>query len=297
MFRLRSWMFVPGNSLKMITKSFGLDLDVAMLDVEDGVVPELKAEARTLVAEALAWPKERVNPLRYVRVNAIDTGELQADLDAVVVPGLDGIVLPKTETIENVHQVAAMLDDLEEQRGMPSGGVKVVLALESAKALIAAPDLATASSRVAGLCFGAEDYSKDLGLSVVRTGVARDFTYARSAIVVAATAARIASIDGVWPELSDSKALHQDSVVARDLGFTGKSMIHPGQLAIINEVFSPTDDEIAYAEDLVADFKIASREGRGSISFRGQLVDLPIYERALRTIAAGTRTKQMERVK
>lgn len=289
MLRLRSWMFVPGNSEKMITKAFGLDLDVAMLDLEDGVVPALKSAARPVVAAALSSPRAGAGPVRYVRVNGVDTGELDADLDAVVVDGLEGLVLPKVESVEQVRAVAATLDRLERERGLRAGTVRLMLAIETAGAIIAAPALAVASPRVSGLMFGAEDYSRDLGLPTVRTGHARDFIYARSAIVVAAAAARVASVDGVWPDLTDVEGLRRDAFLARDLGFGGKSMIHPGQIAPVNEIFSPTGEEIDYARTLIAEFEEAVADGRGSISFRGQLVDRPIYERARATLRLGER--------
>lgn len=296
MLRLRSWMFVPGNSEKMITKALDLDLDVAMLDLEDGVVPALKQAARPVVAGALSSLRDPAGPVRYVRVNGIETGELDADLDAVVVDGLQGLVLPKIETVEQVRAVAATLDRLERERGLHAGTVRLMLAVETARAIIAAPGLAAASPRVSGLMFGAEDYSRDLGLPTVRTGHARDFIYARSAIVVAAAAARVASVDGVWPDMTDAEGLRRDAVLGRDLGFGGKSMIHPGQIGPVNEIFSPTDEEIDYAKALIAEFEDAVAGGRGSISFRGQLVDRPIYERARATLRLGKPAATIEGV-
>lgn len=290
MLRLRSWMFVPGHSEKMVTKAMGLDLDVAMFDLEDGVVHALKGEARSIVARHLAAVTSVDLPVRYVRVNSLASGALEMDLEAVVVEGLQGIVLPKVETAKEVAEVAATLDRLESARGLVAGTVKMMLAIESALGLQAAPALANAGSRVSGLMFGAEDYSRDLGLPTVRTGTARDFTYARSVIVNAAAAARVMSVDGVWPDLTDAEGLRHDSVLGRDLGFTGKSMIHPGQITPINEVFSPTPDEVDYARRLIADFEQAVSEGRGSINFGGQLVDRPIYERARATVRLAGRT-------
>lgn len=291
MLRLRSWMFVPGHSEKMMSKVSSLDLDVAMFDLEDGVVPALKAEARSKVAALLDTAHGAAHPIRYVRVNGLVSGELDADLDAVVVEGLQGIVLPKVQATEEVQDVAAKLAKLENARGLSAGTVAMMLAIESAEGLLAAPQLATAVPRVSGLMFGAEDYSRDLGLPTVRTGHARDFTYARSAIIVAAAAARTASVDGVWPNLNDSDGLLNDARLGRDLGFTGKSLIHPGQIAHINEAFSPTPEELDYARRLIADFEQAVEEGRGSISFGGQLVDRPIYERACATVRLGERAE------
>jgi citrate lyase beta subunit len=254
-----------------------------MLDLEDGVVPALKAEARGVVAGALRQTGV-ARPARYVRMNGMETSEAALDIEAVVVSGLEGLVVPKVESVEEVRELASMLDRLEFERGVKAGQVRLMLAIETAKAVLAAPALASSSPRVSGLMFGAEDFSRDIGLPTVRTGHARDFIYARSAIVMAAASARVLAIDGVWPDLKDDDGLERDSRLARDLGFSGKSMIHPGQLPMISRVFSPTREEVAFARDLIRDFEQAVSEGRGSISFAGQLVDRPIYERARATI-------------
>jgi citrate lyase subunit beta / citryl-CoA lyase len=289
MLRLRSWMFVPGHSKKMVSKSLSLSVDAIMLDLEDGVVPALKAESRPIVAAALSVRELGDGPVRYVRVNGTATPYLADDLATVAVPGLVGIVLPKVETAEEVRATAAILDGIERDRGLPLGDIRIMLAVESAKGLLAAAQLSLASPRVSGLMFGAEDFSRDIGLPTLRTGRAREFIHARSTIVFAAAAAGIAAIDGVWPNLADDEGLRQDSLLARDLGFAGKSLIHPGQISAINEVFSPTAEDLDLARRLIADFETAVENGRGSISFAGNLVDRPIYERACATVRLGER--------
>lgn len=280
--RYRSWMFVPGHSAKMVEKSLHLDLDVAILDLEDGVVPALKAQARSTIANALGAPAE--GPARYVRINGTSTADIALDLDAVVLPGIEGIVLPKVENVDQVDEVAGELEKLERARGLTLGQVCVALAIETAKGLLAAPALAARNPRVSALLFGAEDFSRDIGLPAVRNAMAREFIHARSSIVIAARAAGIAAVDGVWPILKDDDGVRHDAELARALGFGGKSMVHPGQIAIINEAFSPSLEEVEHARMLVADFEGAVDQGHGSISFRGALVDQPIYERARATL-------------
>jgi citrate lyase subunit beta/citryl-CoA lyase len=282
-------MFVPGHSEKMIEKSLSSAADVVMFDLEDGVVPAMKAASRPIVAAGLGQPAIPGGPLRYVRINGCDTPEHLDDLVAVVLPGLAGLTVPKVETPAEVASLSARLDLLEHQRGMKPGTVRLMLAIETARGLVAAPALAGASPRVGGLMFGAEDYSRDIGLPAVRTGIARDFIHARSAIVVAATAAGGVAIDGVWPDLKDSEGLAQDSAMARALGFLGKSVVHPGQIAAVNTAFSPSEEEISYAKALSADFEKAVAGGHGSINFRGKLVDRPIYERAQATLRLAQR--------
>jgi len=282
---------VPGHSPKMLEKSIGLDVDVVMFDLEDGVVQPMKAEARKLVAQALQHLEKVERPLRYVRINSFATPDFALDLAAIAGAGLQGIVAPKVETVEQVRSLDEQLTLIERRIGIPAGQVRLMLALESAKAMITAPALATASPRVVGLMFGAEDFSHDIGLPTVRAGVAREFIYVRSAIVLAAAAAKVASIDAVWPHLKDVTGHEEDCKLARALGFSGKSMIHPSQADAISRVFRPTDEEINYAQQLISEFEAALVAGQGSIIFGGMLVDRPIYERARATVREAGPTK------
>jgi len=279
--RMRSWMFVPGNSQKMMDKAFGSAADAIMLDLEDGVVPQMKPAARPLVAQALQRPPIPRSPARFVRVNGAQTTDLPLDLAAVVVPGLQGLTVPKVESPDEVRFVADALTRQEKARGLKEGTVRLMLAIETAKGLFAAPALAAASPRVVGLMFGAEDFSTDVGLATIRTGIAREFLYARSMIVYAAAAAGVIPIDAVWPDLKDIEGLRRDSEMARALGFLGKSMVHPGHIEVVNETFTPTVAEVEFSRGLITEFEKAVAEGKGSISYAGKLVDRPIYARAV----------------
>lgn len=290
--RMRSWMFVPGNSQKMIDKAYASAADAVMLDLEDGVVPELKAAARPIVAAALQQPSAPRAPARFVRVNGAQTKDLPLDLDAVVVPGLQGLTVPKVESAEEVCFVADSVARLEKERGLAEGVVRLMLAVETAKGLFAAPSLAAASPRVVGLMFGAEDFSTDVGLATIRTGIAREFLYARSMIVYAAAAAGVIPVDAVWPDLKDLEGLKRDSETARALGFLGKSMVHPSHIDVVNEAFTPTAAEVDFARGLMTDFEKAVAEGKGSISYAGKLVDRPIYARAVGTVRLADRLAQ-----
>jgi len=288
----RSWMFVPGHRQKMIDKALGLNVDAIMLDIEDGVAPAEKEAARQLIAESLdRVHKNRAasqaagrGPLRYVRVNAVGHERMQADLAAVLRPGLEGLVLPKVETPEQVRTVDEILNRRETEVGIEAGRVGLLVAIESPRGLINALAVAAASPRVIGLMFGAEDFGKELGLPTQREAEAREMIYARSALVMAAAAAHVQVIDGVWPDIKDPEGQRRFALQARRLGFTGMSLIHPGQVDIINEVFSPTAAEVAYARQVVQAFEEAQARGEGSIALGGQLIDLPIVERARRTL-------------
>jgi citrate lyase subunit beta/citryl-CoA lyase len=277
-------MFVPGYSEKMIGKALASSVDVAILDLEDGVVPAQKPAARGIVAAALGAPRGSAAPQCYVRVNGPDTAEFAADLEGVVVPGCAGLVVPKMETLDQLSRVAAAVEALERARGIGAGTVRLMLAIETARGLLAAPSLAALVPRTIGLMFGAEDFSRDLGLPTLRSGTATQFIHARSSIVVAATAAGGIAIDGVWPDIKDLAGLAEDAALSRSLGLRGKSMVHPGNIDTVNSIFSPSAEELARARAVVADFEQAYAAGHGSISFAGMLIHKPIYERALATV-------------
>ena len=280
--QLRSWMFVPGNRERFIQKAESSSADAVLLDIEDGVLPGEKAEARGMIAAALA--RSWSGPRRFVRVNARSTPWLEADLDAVVRPGLDGICLTKVTHAEDIRATAAALDRLEAEHGLEAGSVRILAAVESARGLMNAVSIADAGARVVGLMFGAEDYALDLGLGARREREAAELLFARSWIVNAATAAAVLSVDGVFPNLDDPEGLLEDVRQARRLGFTCKSTFNPRQLDVINQVFAPQPDEIAYARRIAAAFREAEARGDASVAVGGQLVDRPIVLRALKIL-------------
>lgn len=281
---IRSWMFVPGHRQRMIDKAFGINADAIMLDIEDGVAPNEKEVARKNIGESLGREKTPDAPARYVRINAIGHERMVADLEAVIRPGLEGLVCPKVDTVDEVRNVDAILNEREPKQKLAKGSVKLLIAIESPKGLFNAPAIAAASPRVVGLMFGAEDFGREIGLPAVREGHARDLIYARSAIVIAAASAHVQAIDGVWVDLNDTQGLYNFAKQSRQLGFSGMSSIHPSQIDAINATFSPTAEEIDYCQRVLQAFEEANARGDGSIAFGGQLIDRPIVERARRTL-------------
>ena len=275
---MRSWMFVPGHQQRMIDKAYELKLDVAMFDLEDGVPPGEKNTARAMMAETLARPSDRM--LRFVRIHPIGSKEIESDLSAVIRPGLDGLTLTKVNCPEDVFQVSAILDEREEEAGLQRGSVRLLATIERARGLIQAPAIAAASPRLVGLMFGAEDFAMDLGLFNVRQDEASDFLYARSALVVAAASEGLQAIDRVYLDIRNPAGLEEDTRFARDLGFTGKALIHPAQIEVVAKIFHPTDAEVAHAQRVVDAFEAAEAAGAGAVAVDGQMVDLPVVERA-----------------
>ncbi|HWP83972.1 MAG TPA: CoA ester lyase [Terriglobia bacterium] len=284
---LRSWMFVPGHKQKMIDKAFALtSVDAVMLDIEDGVAPAEKDTARQRIAASLEAASRQAarTPARYVRINAVGHERMFSDLTAVVRPGLEGLVLPKVDSPDQVGAVEELLNRREPEVGLPRGSIRLLVAIESPRGLFQAQAIALASSRVIGLIFGAEDFGKEIGLPLRREGEARDLLYARSAFVCAAAAANVQAVDGVWPDIQDAEGLKTFALQSRRLGFTGMSLIHPSQIDAVNAAFSPSAEEVEYCRKVVQAFEEARARGEGSIAFGGQLIDLPIVERARRTL-------------
>jgi citrate lyase subunit beta/citryl-CoA lyase len=294
---MRSLMFVPGHRDRMVQRALGLgefgdsDLDVALLDLEDGVPPSAKDDARRLVAEVLGRPSRGGRaPLRFVRIRRALSDDGAADLDAIVRPGLDGVMVPKAERAHDIEWLADELDARERDAKIPHGTVRIIPSIESAAALLEAPLIARAADRVIGLAFGSEDFALDLGLPTKREGEAADLLYARSATVVAAVAAKRLAFDGIWPDIEDAAGLRADSLLARRLGFSGKTLIHPSQVAVVNELFSPSAAEVEEARRVVRAFDEALARGDGAVALDGQMLDAPVVDRARRVLRVHERS-------
>lgn len=289
---LRSWIFVPGDKQRMIDKALALHVDAIMMDIEDGVAPSAKEAARRQigasldsVAQILHRNPDHHTPARFVRVNAVGSERFIEDLNAVVRRGLEGLVLPKIDSVAQIRIVEDELGRAEVAHHIPGGSVELLVAIESPAGLFNACEIASSSSRIVGLMFGAEDFTREMNLPVRREAEAVDMIYARSAIATAAAAAHVQAVDGVWVDLNDTEGLRRFARQARRLGMSGISIIHPGQIDEANAAFTPSAEDIAYAEEVLAAFDAARARGEGAIAFRGQLLDFPIVDRARQTIA------------
>ncbi len=285
-------MFVPGDRQRMIDKALALQTDAIMMDIEDGVAPSQKETARQQIGASLdqitellqAHPDHRT-PARFVRVNAVGSERFIEDIKAVVRPGLEGLVIPKVDGIDQIRVVEDELGRAEVAHHMPGGSVELLVAIESPIGLFQAYPIASSSPRIIGLMFGAEDFTREMNLPVRREGEAVEMIYARSAIATAAAAARVQAVDGVWVDLKDTDGLRRFARQARRLGMSGISIIHPSQIDEANAAFTPSPEDIAYAREVLAAFDAARARGEGAIAFRGQLLDFPIVDRARQTVA------------
>ena len=279
---MRSVMTVPVIVPRFLKKAPSSGADVICLDLEDSVPPTEKAGARPLARQAIE-SMAGCGVTLYIRVNGFWSGLTEDDLGAVVRPGLGGVVLSKAESVGEVERADALLYRLEREHGLEPGSVALAPLVETAKGVAYAREICAASGRLSAAVFGAEDYATDIG--VQRTEAGDEIRWARSALAVAAHAAGITPIDTPDPDYTDEAHLRREMELAKSMGYRGKLCIHPTQVAIANEVFRPSDAEIADARVIVEAFeKHGLAQGLAAIPLRGKMVDTPIYWRAKRVL-------------
>ena len=274
---LRSLLFVPGNQPRMLERASGLKPDAFIPDMEDSVPIDEKANAREVTASYLAKLGAGGVPV-IPRVNSLDTGLLDDDLAAMVGEHVFGVSVGKIETPQDIATISAKLDALEREAGIEVGSVRLVPWIETAMAIVHLYEICKASPRIVGVAFGAEDFTNDMGIE--RTESEAETYFARNSIAVAARAADVVALDTPYFGFRDPDGLRENAGVARQYGFKGKFAIHPAQIDIINETFSPSHAEIEHARRVVDAFEEAASRGRGSTSLDGKVVDVPVVKRA-----------------
>ena len=278
---LRSPLFVPGHQARFYEKLREFQPDGVILDLEDAVPPGEKPRARQMVRERLGGPTLEGFEV-FVRVNAIESQFFRDDIRGVVAPGVTGIVLPKVETAEHLREANMALGQAEQTAGLAMGSVRLVPVLETVRGVLAAGELAAANPRIAAVAFGSEDFTLDLGVERTRDGL--ETRYPRAWVALAARAANVLSVDTPWTDIADEEGLRREAREGRQLGYTGKQAIHPSQVAIINEIFAPSDEEVAHAQRVVEAYEAAAARGVGAIQLDGKLIDVPMVERARRVL-------------
>ena len=266
----------------MLERARSFSADIIMVDLEDSVPPSEKLTARDLAHE---WVPTLANEGQQVvvRVNSLDTGLTRDELASVVGPGLSGISLGKVVSHWDIQEAERMLAPLESRAGLEPGSVGIIPWIENARAVVQLQQIASSSPRIIALAFGAEDYTNDL--DVQRTDLGEEVYFPRAAVAVAARAAKVASLDSPFVAFRDPEGLKKDVARARQLGYTGKFAIHPSQLDIINETFSPLPADVEYAHQVVEAWKQAESAGRGSLDLNGRMVDVPVFKRAQNLLA------------
>ena len=283
---LRSLLYVPADSSRKLTSARSLRPDALILDLEDGVSPDRKVEARGVIAGELEHAADYSAKI-FVRVNRFGSPFLADDLRAAVRPQVYGIVLPKCNEASEVARVQETILGLERRNGMPEGGTKLILMIETARGAAHAHELARSSSRAIALMFGAEDYCADMGIARTRTG--DEVTFARSLIALAAKAEGLEAIDGVYTDYRDSTGLFEETQRIKQIGFTGKTLIHPQQIDVVHRALAPSEAEIAWAEEVVSTFEKAAE---GIVVVRGKMIDEPVVMQAKRVLRQSARNRE-----
>ena len=276
----RTLLFAPGNHPRRVEKALCLKADAVILDLEDAVAIAEKVATRAIVVDALQ--SER-SGLGYVRVNAYDTDFCFGDLLVVVAKGVDGIVLPKVETSAQLRSVDWVVSQLEREKRLPAGGIDIIPIIETGKGVANVHDIASAGTRIKRLSFGAGDYTKDMAMRWTRHE--GELAHARSEIAVASRAAGLeAPLDTVWIHIKETDGCIKSAELVCDMGYQGKLCIHPDQVDPVNAVFTPSDEDVDFAEKVVKAFEEAEAQGLASIQVDGYFVDYPIVDQAQRTL-------------
>ena len=287
--KLRSMLFVPGDSERKLAKSLGSPADALILDLEDAVASSRKPQARRATAEFITTQAKGLAARLFVRINPFDSGLAMDDLAAVVVPGLAGIMLPKTHSAADLLRLGHCLDALEARAGIAAGSVVIVpVATETAQAMLNMQSYVAPVPRLAGITWGAEDLSAAIGAISNREedgSLSPLYALANSMCLCAAAATGVPAIDTLYSDFRDDAGLRAACRISRRRGFRGRIAIHPDQVAGINDTYSPSAAELAHAQRIADAF--AAQPDAGALSIDGQMLDKPHLTQALRTLSQG----------
>ena len=278
----RTMLFVPGNNPGMLRDAHIYGADSIMIDLEDSVSVNEKDAARLLVYHALTTLDYGQTEV-LVRVNALSTPFGRDDYEAIVRALPDGIRMPKTETAQDVSEADALMTRIEREAGIEPGSVKLFAAIESAKGVLNAQQIATASGRLTGIALGAEDFVTDLKTTRSVDGI--ELLTARSMILFAARAAGIDAIDTVFSNINDEEGFANEVKLIKQLGYDGKSIINPRQIEIVHQIYTPTPEETEKAVKILEASEEAAQRGSGVASMNGKMIDRPVILRAQRVLA------------
>jgi len=270
----RSLIFVPGNNPRFLEKAKSLSADVVCFDLEDSVPDKEKKKARVLIKNALKKRNQYSSSI-FVRTNSPDSGKIEADLKEIVQKGIDGIVIPKVNSAKELKKIEKTISSLEKKRKIK--GIRLMPSIESALGVVNCYEIASASKRIDALVFGIFDLLNDMGIEYTK-GNPRGAKYSRYKVPVAAAAAGVAVIDGIWQDLKDKKGFTQDCQVGKSLGYSGKSVIHPDQIKTVHKIFHPSKPEIAWAKKVCSVYEKSTKKGKGATVVDGKMIDEVHYK-------------------
>ena len=297
---LRSLLFVPANSWRMINTATTEGGDAVILDLEDACPMAEKETGRVFARDSISMLKEKGMDV-FVRVNSFDTGLTEEDIRYVVVPGLDGIMLPKSESRGDILMLDQLLGMEEEKKGVAAKSVAILALLESPKGISNVAEIISGSERVIGVSFGAGDYSREIGAGMGVTSLTSEefalmASHPRSCIALAARAAGVLAIDSPFFGLViDTESLTKESRRVKLMGFTGKLLTHPRHVEPVNQVFSPAKEEIEFARRVMKAYEEARAKGLGATSIGGRMIDFGSYRRAVNLIAIAEKISEREK--
>ena len=291
---IRTALFVPGNMPDRIEKAFGTEADVIIIDLEDAVPLSEKESSRSNVREKVTQFADR---MILVRTNALGSPFINGDLNETIIEGVNGIILPKVEKADDIHDINKLLLEAEKTRSIPEGTILIFPLIESAAAVQHVYDIVstkTKPKRIYTVMFGAADYTLDMGIEMTMEG--NELFYARSKIAIACRAAGIAPpIDTPFMiDLKNTEALISDAKRAKELGFQGKLVIHPDQIEPCNRIFSPLPEEIKMAKKIVKAFEESEAAGVAAIQLEGKFIDYPVVKRSKDILALATAIAKKE---
>lgn len=291
----RSSLILPVNVRHFVEKAYTRGADAIVLDLEDSVPPQEKASARMLVRDSLALAG-RGGAEVLVRVNN-DPALLADDIDAVVHPGLDGLSIPKAESADQIRDIVARIDRLERTRGLTPGHLRLSLAIETPRGLLAAEEIARSSDRIATMSIGVEDYCLELGVEPSADGIELLYPVAHLVSICKAVGVQPTGLVGSIAGFRDLATFEQGALRARQLGCEGAGCIHPDQVTVLNRVFTPDPAKVEDARRVVEAFEEGVRRGTASVSLDGKMVDVPVYKRAQVVLARARAVADTERRK
>jgi len=272
---------MPGDDRRKIEKSTMLGVDSICMDMEDGVAANKKNEARAVIAQAMK-ELDFGNSERCIRINSIGSGLEKRDLAAALATRPDSIVVPKIETAEQVKWVSDHIETYELSSNSKIGSVRLLVGVETAKGIMNLREIASADKRLEAIIFGGEDYAASVG--AVRTKSAIELLYARQATVTACAANDLQAIDIVFIDFKDNEGLRVEAEQGAGFGFSGKQVIHPNQVPVAQEAFTPSNAAIEYAKRIVESFESSQKEGKGAYALDGKMIDLPLLKNAQKVL-------------
>lgn len=268
----RSLLFVPGNNPRFIEKARKIKADIICFDLEDSVPEKEKETARRLIRDALG----SFNSSIFVRTNSPSSKNISKDFTAIIRKGIDGIVIPKVNDTTEIKKIIKTVTTLERKQKMKP--IFIIPSIESAKGVINTYQIASASKRIVAVVFGVFDLLNDMGIEYTKNPEGAKL--ARAKVSLDASAAGVASIDAIWQDLKDQKGLIRDCKIGRDLGYSGKSIIHPDQIDTVHKIFHPTKMQIEWAEKVCKLYSKAVQKGKGAITINGKMIDEVHYKQA-----------------